>query len=385
MSAQPQLVFIKFGRFSFTNGRIEQFLRASFPEFDLETIDVASYLRRHRLITAIAILGTMLRCRRQLWDGRRPFRAALMHGLVRSPYLRRRVAAYLEHTIPHRFPRARLILVSQTLFGCNIPAIPTYIYTDSAALTNLYTDGFVLADLPPSDWLTLEAAFLHSAARIFTWSHHVTHSLRELYHLPAARVDRLLAGCNLQHLPAQPNPPPPDNKTILFVGVDWQRKGGPLLIEAFRRLPPRHADANLLIAGCALPLQIARCKVLGRVALADIGACYARAAIFCLPTRSEPFGIAFIEAMSHACAAVAPRMGAMPDYIDHGVSGLLHRPGDIDDILQQLTWLLDHPQARQAIARSGYAAVQEYRWEKVGRRMRESIAADFAANKRDLI
>ena len=385
MSERPLLVFIKFARFSFTNGQIERFLHRHFAEFDIETIDVAAYLKSHPVVAAIAALETVLRERSALWDGRRTVREAIMHGLVRSPDLRRKVGAYLERTIRRRYGRARLMLISQTLFGCHVEGIPLYVYTDSAALTNLYTDTFRLADLPPATWLLLEKAFLHQAAMVFSWSSHVSRSLIELYHLPADRVDCLLAGCNFEPLPDYAAPAPFSNKTILFVGVEWERKGGPLLIEAFERLPRRHADARLLVVGCAPVLHVPQCTVVGRVDLAEMGNYYSRAAIFCLPTRSEPFGIAFIEAMSHALATVAPRMGAMPDYIEHGVSGRLHRPGDADDILQQLTWLLDNPDARHAMAIRGFDSVQGYRWDKVGRRMRDCIAVNFTRNGRVLL
>ena len=55
------------------------------------------------------------------------------------------------------------------------------------------------------------------------------------------------------------------NKQILFVGVDWQRKGGPELIEAFKRVLQKHPDARLAIVGCSPELSTPNCDIVGRV------------------------------------------------------------------------------------------------------------------------
>ncbi len=381
MHDAPQIVFVRFGKFSHCNDRIEWLLAANFPACAVYTIDVATRMKRDVIGTAIGLAETILRARTALFYRRRSFRANLIHFFVRSPYIRRRMKAYLERTIAARCPRADFVFISQTLFECEVHGIPTFVYTDSAALTNLYAENFQLPDLPPVAWLVMEKAALRRAARVLTWSHHVSRSLMELYQIPRDRIVRVLVGCNLEALPAAATPAPAESKSILFVGVEWDRKGGPWLVDAFRRLPERHRDATLVIVGCNPPINLPNCTVHGRVPLAEMERFYHRAAIFCMPTKAEPFGIAFIEAMAHAIATVAPRMGAMPDYIDHGVSGLLHRPGDVDDIAAQLTWLLDHPDERRTIAAHGFDAVLPYRWENVGTAIRAAIDQYFEERK----
>jgi glycosyltransferase involved in cell wall biosynthesis len=381
MAGTPQIVFVRFGKFSYCNDRIGQLLAANFPACALHTIDVAACMKRDPIGTFIGLAETVLRARTALFDRRRSLRANLVHFLVRSPWLRRRMKARLERRIMARCPRPEYIFFSQTLFDCEIQGVPTFVYTDSAALTNLYSENFQVPDLPPPAWLVMEKAALRRAALIFTWSHHVSRSMMELYHIPANRIVRVLAGCNLAALPAVAAPAPAESKSILFAGVDWDRKGGPWLVEAFRRLPERHRDATLVVVGCAPAVDVPNCTICGRVELSEMARFYRRAAIFCMPTKAEPFGIAFIEAMAHAVATLAPDMGAMPDYIEHGVSGLLHRPGDIDDIAARLTWLLDHPEERRRMAARGFDAVLPYRWENVGRSIRGAIEAYEGRNQ----
>ena len=66
-------------------------------------------------------------------------------------------------------------------------------------------------------------------------SEHVTRTLLEDYGLPPERVAQVGAGCNIPDLA-----PPAENRyerqNMVFVGGDWERKGGPELVEAFRRI-----------------------------------------------------------------------------------------------------------------------------------------------------
>ena len=54
-----------------------------------------------------------------------------------------------------------------------------------------------------------------------------------------------------------------DRCALLFLGKDWDRKGGPLLIEAFRRLQRARPDATLTIIGCDPPVGGEGVRVLG--------------------------------------------------------------------------------------------------------------------------
>jgi N-acetyl-alpha-D-glucosaminyl L-malate synthase BshA len=52
--------------------------------------------------------------------------------------------------------------------------------------------------------------------------------------------------------------------------------------------------------------------------------------VFLLPSSQESFGLAALEAMACEVPVVASRVGGLPEVIEHGVSGFLHAPDDID-------------------------------------------------------
>lgn len=160
-------------------------------------------------------------------------------------------------------------------------------------------------------------------------------------------------------------------------GNNWQRKGGPEPVEAFKRLPERHRDARFLTVGESPDIDVPRCEIVGRVPSVAVAAYYRRSAISCMPTHIEPFGIVFLEAIVHGVAVAAPQEGAMVDYIEDKKTGALFKPGDVDDIVRALTWFLDNPVERRAIAERAFYAVRgKYDWNAVGRNLRAEIVPE---------
>jgi glycosyltransferase involved in cell wall biosynthesis len=204
----------------------------------------------------------------------------------------------------------------------------------------------------------------------------VRQSLLEQYGCPPERVQCVYFGSNAVRQPLAPDNAGYTNKTILFVGIDWQRKGGPELVAAFREVLRVHPDARLIIVGCSPKVEVPNCEVVGKIPLAAVSRYYAQASIFCLPTKLEPAGVAFIEALLSRLPIVATRLGAVPDFVEDGRSGCLVAPGDVGQLAEVLLFLLDRPETCRAFGERGLAlALDRYRWEQVGRRLREGIQA----------
>lgn len=378
-AAEPLIYFVKLARFSNTNAYVEAQLRLRFPEAKVRVLDVRSAFERPSWALLRALTAALFSLARARARERQTLRDAVILRMLRTPAMFAAMSRFARGTIERERRRVWFTIQTQSLWNSAVEGIPNFVYTDSTLLANLYFGRKDFSGLPSARWLELERALYADAARTFVMSEHVARSLTELYGIEPARIARAYVGANLKNPPESPRPAPSDNKTILFVGMEWERKGGPELVAAFERLPERHRDARLLIIGTS-PLVAARnCEVVGRVPAEKVPDYYARAAIFCMPTRLEPFGIAFIEAMMHAVAVAAPRHGAMLDYVREKQTGVLYEPGDCEDIARALTWLLDSPTERQAIALRGCEAVRPvYNWDAVGRRLREGILSSLA-------
>lgn len=137
-----------------------------------------------------------------------------------------------------------------------------------------------------------------------------------------------------------------------------------------------HPDAHLTIVGCSPQVNTPNCEVIGRVPLNEISYYYRRASIFCLPTKLEPFGIVFIEALSYQLPVVGTCIGAIPDFISQGENGYMVQPGQVSELAQALINLLDDPEKCRRFGERGRVIAQDkYTWHKVGSRMKEGILA----------
>jgi colanic acid/amylovoran biosynthesis glycosyltransferase len=113
---------------------------------------------------------------------------------------------------------------------------------------------------------------------------------------------------------------PADPPHVLFAGRLSPEKGILDFLEATEGLPR-------VIVGDG-PLRDRVPDAVGFVPPSEVGAYYERAAVVCVPSRREGYGLAAREAMAYGRPVVAIAVGGLADAIEDGVTGLLVPPGD---------------------------------------------------------
>jgi N-acetyl-alpha-D-glucosaminyl L-malate synthase BshA len=81
--------------------------------------------------------------------------------------------------------------------------------------------------------------------------------------------------------------------------------------------------------------------------------------VFLLPSAQESFGLAALEAMACEVPVVASNAGGLPEVIDHGVTGFLHPPADLDGMAASAVDLLTNTDLHRRIATAARARVGE--------------------------
>jgi len=256
-----------------------------------------------------------------------------------------------------------------------------------------YSDASPLTDSDLTAIERREIAVYRGAAAIFPLSERLRRSFVDDFALPAERVRAIYAGPNFVpgRVAAAGSAPPADRPpTALFVGLQFHRKGGDVLVESFRRVRARIPAARLLLAGIPVGYvqepgitclgQLDKNQPSGAAALADA---YGSADVFVLPTRFEPFGIAFVEAMHFGLPCIGPRAWAVPEIIADGETGYTVPVDDVDALTDRLLLLLGN----RAFARMMGEAGQEragrlFTWPQVVRRMTETMTAVVGTNGR---
>ncbi|MEV0148990.1 MULTISPECIES: glycosyltransferase family 4 protein [unclassified Nonomuraea] len=170
----------------------------------------------------------------------------------------------------------------------------------------------------------------------------------------------------------------PDGSTIGFLGrMDEERKGLPILLDAFAELAPARPGLKLLLAGPGDAKDVYdrvpkdfhdRVTVLGMVSEADKIRAYHSVDVFCAPnTRGESFGIVLAEAMASGATVLASDIPAFRKVLGEGQAGALFANGDPTSLAREAAALLDAPERRAKLAEEALVAVRKYDWSTVAR------------------
>jgi glycosyltransferase involved in cell wall biosynthesis len=100
--------------------------------------------------------------------------------------------------------------------------------------------------------------------------------------------------------------------------------------------------------------------VVGWVGPAERDRLLAESAIFVLPSYSEGLPMAVLEAMANGAVPVTTAVGAIPEVVTDGVSGLLVKPGEPEQLAAALRSLIVDAELRNRLAAAAYARAGEF-------------------------
>ena len=259
---------------------------------------------------------------------------------------------------------------------CNVSSAvtrPIFTYHDNDVLTMVRLDPRMQGTDPSSRYVRNRAAYeksvFDSAARIFTFSDWSARLIAANYDIRPDRIEVVGAGANID-----PNLLAGERdygaRHALFIGVDFERKGGPDVLRAFAKVRKQLPSARLTIvgglpAGDIAPGVVSLGLVRGPGALSEV---IRSASLFVMPSVWEPFGIVFLEAMAAGIPCIGADAFAMPEII--GETGSVVPPNDVERLAREMhTYLADAALCaeRGRAARERYH--QHYGWERVGNRI----------------
>lgn len=170
---------------------------------------------------------------------------------------------------------------------------------------------------------------------------------------------------------------------VLGVGRHYHVKGLDRLLEAFAKIEDKSWELH--IAGATGPetknlkLQAESLKIADRTvflgAVKDIDFVFSYSKIFVLPSRSEGFPNALIEAMAHGLACVSFDINAGPkDIIDDGLNGILINDGDVNSLAKKIDELIVNENVRSQLGEKAKELKEKLSLEKIGNEFLDFIS-----------
>ena len=163
---------------------------------------------------------------------------------------------------------------------------------------------------------------------------------------------------------------------ILSVSNLIPTKGIDLNLQAISRLVGQYPDLLYVIVGDGelkgeLKVLVKKLRLenfvefVGRQPHRKVMKYMATCDIFSLPSWREGFGVVYLEAMAHGKPVIGCQGEGIEDVIEHGKTGLLVKPRDVDSLVEALDFLLSHPEEARAMGeRARKLVLENYTWEK---------------------
>lgn len=256
--------------------------------------------------------------------------------LFLSQTLARRHAARLRTEISAANPRVVISIANSAItaeLGRWFPVI--HVSDTTFSLMRSFYASFVrLGPASLAAGEAIEQAAISNSVFTTVSSPWAANSVCQDYGKPPQAVKILSWGCNIPEVPVNdvaPDPLPSARCRLLFIGLDWQRKGGDIVLETATRLHDAGFDCQFDIVGAkpAHSVNLPNVTMHGLLRKSDPGE-FARlidllrsASILFLPTRQDCTPMVFAEANALGVPALASDVGGVSGVISDGENGLL--------------------------------------------------------------
>lgn len=221
--------------------------------------------------------------------------------------------------------------------------LPLVFYTDAcfANVIDYYSDFSNVHEISiRSGHIIEEESFRRSAAVVYS-SHWAADKAISYYGVPEEKVHVIPFGGNIENAHTEADIQLWNEKKdfskirLLFIGVDWYRKGGAKAYEVAKMLNLRGIPAELIVAGCHVPEGYLDDGIVKRYPFLNkqipeqrevLYNLYRTSHFFLMPTYAEAFGLVFAEASAFGLPCITHDTGGVSAAVHSGRNGQLFSP-----------------------------------------------------------
>ena len=262
-----------------------------------------------------------------------------------SAYHHRILSKRLAHTFAPRLAHCGCDVIFAPNASAEIAnlstSIPIVYRTDMnwSDMVDYYPSSTFLFEFSRAEGDRIEAAAVGKASALVYPSAWAARTAIEHYKADARKVHIIPSGANFE------NAEMPSREAalrhslgggvaLLWVGVDWQRKGGVIAYECLLELLRGGLDAKMVVCGCVPPERYRHPKIeiVPFLSKADpvqrrrLSQLFLEANYFLFPTLAEAYGIVLCEASAHGLSSLARNTGGVGGAVTDGENGYLLPP-----------------------------------------------------------
>lgn len=233
----------------------------------------------------------------------------------------------------------------------------------------------------------IERAGMHAADRVIAVSQFTKSLCVRRYGVSPDKVDVVYNGVEREHVqPREGAKIEAKDKIVLFLGRITMQKGPEYFIAAARRVLEKYQDVKFVLAGSGdmalRMIELAASMGIGHKVLftgflrgKDIQRVFALADLYVMPSVSEPFGIAPLEALGHDVPILISKTSGVSEVLTHALKVDFW---DVDDMANKIVAVLRHPPLSRTLLHHGHFEIRRLTWDGAAERC-EQIYRDAVA------
>ena len=226
-------------------------------------------------------------------------------------------------------------------------------------------------ETPNQQVYSIERRGMHAATRVISVSMLTKNVCVRRYHVPASKIDVVYNGVELRPEDVGTQPIHSKDKIVLYFGRITMQKGPEYFIRAAKRVLEYMDNVKFVVAGngdqAQRMIEMAATLGIGHKVLftgflrgRDISRVFSMADLYVMPSVSEPFGIAPLEAMSHNVPVLISKTSGVSEVLVHALKADFW---DIDDMADKIIAVLRHPILSDTLKERGSFEVRGISWD----------------------
>jgi glycogen synthase len=258
--------------------------------------------------------------------------------------------------------------------------IPYVIYLDyTVALTERNWSAWIyfFNQKERDSWFKCEHQLYKRAKHIFCMSHIVKKSLIQDYCIEDQKIT--VIGSSGDFIEAYNGEKKFGTQQILFNGSDFQRKGGHLVVAAFKKVKQALPEAKLVIIGKKVSIYEDGIDNPGHISHSDIHNLFLKTDLVLAPAHCDPFPTFLMEAMNYGIPCIVSANDGMPEIVEHNVNGIVIDQPTPEILADHILNLLNNPRLIASMSQAARVQVKtKFNWDKIAKQIVKSLSTEVA-------